>query len=239
MASTLAGRASLRANKPAHSAAAPQPTHSPPALASPAPRRIALPLHPAAIPGQSEQERDSSRDWDEPGISLPIQRKLAVGTSADPLEDEADRFADQVTHATAPSRPRRCACGGKPGPDGECAACKAKRLARMAISCTAPALQSAPPRACDLIPLSFKAKRIEHVFYGRTAKRRSGQGAVSTRFCLPYCARSFLFCCCSAVLAQKRFAEVHHVVSQGAPQGHAFDFAEAAHGQRRQPAISS
>jgi hypothetical protein len=40
-------------------------------------------------------------------------------------------------------------------------------------------------------------------------------------------------------LAQKRFAEVHQVVSQGAPQRHAFDFVEAAHGQRRQPAISS
>lgn len=25
---------------------------------------------------------------------------------------------------------RRCACGGTPGPDGECAACKTKRLAR-------------------------------------------------------------------------------------------------------------
>jgi hypothetical protein len=25
---------------------------------------------------------------------------------------------------------RRCACGGTPGPDGECAACKAKRLHR-------------------------------------------------------------------------------------------------------------
>ena len=37
------------------------------------------------------------------------------------------------TWFAAPSRPvlqRTCACGGTPGPDGECAACRAKRLAR-------------------------------------------------------------------------------------------------------------
>ena len=44
---------------------------------------------------------------------------------------------------------------------------------------------------------------------------------------------------CSRVLAQQRFAEVRQVVSQGAPQRHAFDFVQAAHRERRQPTISS
>jgi hypothetical protein len=44
---------------------------------------------------------------------------------------------------------------------------------------------------------------------------------------------------CGRVLAQQRFAEVHQVVSQGAPQRHAFDFVQAAHRERCQPTISS
>ena len=44
---------------------------------------------------------------------------------------------------------------------------------------------------------------------------------------------------CNLVLAQQRFAEVHQVVSQGAPQRHAFDFVQAAHRERCQPAIHS
>src|SRR6266536_3957919 len=37
-----------------------------------------------------------------------------------------DREGTLVSHAFL----QRCACGGTPGPDGECAACKAKRLAQ-------------------------------------------------------------------------------------------------------------
>ena len=54
--------------------------------------------------------------------------------------------ASKQAAAPSPSPParqraqRRCACGGTPGPDGECAACKAKRLARLRTS-------SAPPRS--------------------------------------------------------------------------------------------
>jgi len=44
---------------------------------------------------------------------------------------------------------------------------------------------------------------------------------------------------CVRNLAEKSFAEVHHVVSQCAPQGHACDLVKAAYGQRRQPAIGS
>ena len=43
---------------------------------------------------------------------------------------------------SSPVVQRRCACGGTPGPDGECAACKAKRLQRQAAG-AAPAV--APP----------------------------------------------------------------------------------------------
>ena len=57
------------------------------------------------------------------------QAKLEVGRSDDPLEHEADRVAERLTAAPGPGRLRRaCACGGTPGPDGECAACKARRL---------------------------------------------------------------------------------------------------------------
>ncbi|HEX6288339.1 MAG TPA: DUF4157 domain-containing protein [Herpetosiphonaceae bacterium] len=46
--------------------------------------------------------------------------------------------------------PRRCACGGTPGPDGECAACKARRLAaeRQQQQLTP---QSAPPIVHDVL----------------------------------------------------------------------------------------
>src|SRR4029077_12340204 len=37
-----------------------------------------------------------------------------------------------------------CACGGTPGSDGGCAACKASPVARLAITPAAPALQPAP-----------------------------------------------------------------------------------------------
>ncbi len=50
--------------------------------------------------------------------------------------------------AQAPALQRRCACGGTPGPDGECAACKAKRLQRSAIGA---APEVAPPIVHDVL----------------------------------------------------------------------------------------
>ena len=47
-----------------------------------------------------------------------------------------------LSRLPTPVLQRRCACGGTPGPDGECAACKAKRLQRQAA---AAAPQTAPP----------------------------------------------------------------------------------------------
>jgi hypothetical protein len=52
------------------------------------------------------------------------------------------------TSAPAPVLRRRCACGGTPGPDGECAACKAKRLRRRAV---ARGPQLAPPIVHDVL----------------------------------------------------------------------------------------
>lgn len=40
---------------------------------------------------------------------------------------------------------RRCACGGVPGPDGECAACRQKRLSRQHLTAPATAAAVAPP----------------------------------------------------------------------------------------------
>src|SRR5262249_26896953 len=60
-----------------------------------------------------------------------LQRKLAIGAPGDVYEQEAERVAGEVTRtAPGPMVQRRCACGGIPGPDGECAACRAKRLVR-------------------------------------------------------------------------------------------------------------
>jgi hypothetical protein len=77
---------------------------------------------------------------------LPLQTKLEVGAVDDPLEHEAERVATQVMRMPpSGASPPRCACGGTPGPDGECPSCRAKRLARMAIAPAAPTLREAPP----------------------------------------------------------------------------------------------
>jgi len=55
----------------------------------------------------------------------------------------------------SPARPgtlqRRCACGGTPGPDGECAACRARRLARQHHPTNAAEPASAPPIVHDVL----------------------------------------------------------------------------------------
>jgi hypothetical protein len=59
---------------------------------------------------------------------LPLQRSLPIGRTDDPLEHEADRVAREVLRMPAPAHEGdRCACGGVPGPGGECASCRAKR----------------------------------------------------------------------------------------------------------------
>jgi hypothetical protein len=67
---------------------------------------------------------------------------------------------------------RRCACGGNPGPDGECAGCRRKRLHRRATSQAAPAtvppivnevLQS-PGQPLDTATREFMEPRFGHDF---------------------------------------------------------------------------
>lgn len=92
-----------------------------------------------------------------------LQRKLAIGAPNDHFEQEANHVAAQVmsgaTHASGAQTSltragaagsglqRRCACGGKIGPDGECEECKKKRLQRKSRSSAGAASSnaSAPP----------------------------------------------------------------------------------------------
>ena len=73
-------------------------------------------------------------------------RSLPVTAPGNPFEHEADRVAARIVGAPAPVGllQRACACGGTPGPDGECAACKARRLA-LERSAVEPGPAYAPP----------------------------------------------------------------------------------------------
>lgn len=60
--------------------------------------------------------------------AAPI-RTLRTGWVHDPHEHEAQGIAQRpVSRAVGGLLQRACACGGTPGPDGECAECRAKRL---------------------------------------------------------------------------------------------------------------
>ncbi len=60
-------------------------------------RNRVLPARPAAIPVQSKAEMLHSPERSQPSIALPLQCKLAVEPASNPLEDEADQVAEQVT----------------------------------------------------------------------------------------------------------------------------------------------
>lgn len=81
----------------------------------------------------------------------PQRAPLRVASPDDPFEHEAERVAARVA---APDRggllQRACACGGTPGPDGECAQCKAKRLELQRRS-AAPGPGHAPPIVHDVL----------------------------------------------------------------------------------------
>src|SRR5215216_6768775 len=102
--------------------------------------------------------------------SRVIQAKLTINQPGDQYEQEADRVADAVmqgsglqtrqgnasstltSFASAQIKlQRKCACGGTPGPDGECAECRAKRLSlqRYATDYTAPV--TAPPAVHEVL----------------------------------------------------------------------------------------
>src|SRR4051794_31407334 len=75
-----------------------------------------------------------------------LQAKLTVSQPGDAAEQEADRMAEQVLGLsdTLPLVQRKCACGGAVGPDGECAACHAKRLGLQRANVTSAAPSRVP-----------------------------------------------------------------------------------------------
>ena len=57
-----------------------------------------------------------------------IQTKLLVNEPGDKYEQEADAVSKEVMRMPESQLQRKCACGGTPGPDGECENCRKKRL---------------------------------------------------------------------------------------------------------------
>ena len=121
-----ARRKKFRAQSPAHiSPAANQPRLNRPASRRPSsqiPVTSRPPAASTAAPGTSHSSLSLP--------PLPLQRKLAIGATNDPLEHEADRVADRVmrmpdpaaiqppTSAAINSIQRKCSCGGT------CESCK-------------------------------------------------------------------------------------------------------------------
>jgi hypothetical protein len=157
MAASIAAQVQARATKATGDKTAPNTSGHEPAGTMRASyfRRSHLPLHPASIPvhsgagGSIESSHSAASD-----TLLPLQRKLAIGSTTDPLEAEADRVANQVMGMSAPS-PQSAASGAAPavrrkcsceGSGSECPECKKKseeKLQRKAQSPVSPV--EAPP----------------------------------------------------------------------------------------------
>ena len=107
-------------------------------------------------------------------VSQLLQTKLAINQPGDEYEREADQVADQIMRMPQSQPQRKCACGGTPGPDGECEACKQKRLAiqRKAIisgesSVIPPIVHEvlrSPGQPLDSATRSFMESRFSHDF---------------------------------------------------------------------------
>jgi hypothetical protein len=102
-----------------------------------------------AVPAEARARPAPTRVSPSP---VGLRLALAVSAPGDFHEREASRVADEVmrrpgaaaqTTGSPAQVQRRCACGGVAGADGECAACKAKRLARGAAPAEMPS--GAPP----------------------------------------------------------------------------------------------
>ena len=109
-----------------------EPQRAERARAAPAARRSSAPARRPRAPVQREHELHvvGARRL------APLRRKLEVGRSDDPVEHEADRVAARVL--AAPVLRRACACGGTPGPDGECAAYHARSSCGGPPHCSSP-----------------------------------------------------------------------------------------------------
>jgi hypothetical protein len=77
---------------------------------------------------------DFSRIPLRPPSTGAVQAKLAINQPGDRYEQEADSVAESVMRMPEPQAQRKCACGGIPGPTGECDECRKKRLAVQRVS---------------------------------------------------------------------------------------------------------
>jgi hypothetical protein len=111
-----------------------------PRAAVKAPRRVAPPVRPPS------------------GFGRLLQRRLAVGSAADPLEREADRAADRVFAGAAPAGltspsvlRRTCARCGAPETSGRCSGCERKigLRRRLAIGAADDPAEREADRAAD------------------------------------------------------------------------------------------
>src|SRR5258708_7449975 len=66
---------------------------------------------PAALTGKAVSAQHGHEQDLEFNDRLPIQLKLSVGTTNDPLEHEADAIADKVMRMPETSFIQRCSCG--------------------------------------------------------------------------------------------------------------------------------
>ena len=105
-----------------------------------------------AAPAASRLTHDFSRTPVYAPAPLRAQAKLKVSTPGDEYEQEADRVADRVMHASEPQLQRACACGG------ECSKCKSaqhggegesKHVMRVRANDTAEA--AAPPLVDEVL----------------------------------------------------------------------------------------
>jgi outer membrane protein OmpA-like peptidoglycan-associated protein len=87
-----------------------------------------LPTAPPAMLARSGNSEGQPSMWTRALDTLPLQAKLTVNQPGDMYEQQADHVAAQVMRMPEPNVQRRCACGGVVEPDGECEACKARRL---------------------------------------------------------------------------------------------------------------
>ena len=124
----------------------------------------ALPRSVVKIAAGGPSEPNPSRSLRLMPLSFPLQRKLAIGETHDPLESEADRMADRVLRMTNPAAPvasssapptlqRKCACQGTGSQCKECdEAQHGKKLHRKAASAqTAASSHEAPPIVHDVL----------------------------------------------------------------------------------------
>jgi len=114
-----------------------------PVTRAPQAKRAPDPAPPVAARHASPPVEDSAANAFATASGARLQRQLAIGPADDPPEREADSAADTVLRSPDPGA-GRCACGGTPGPDGECAACKAKRL-NLSRATPGPTRSTAPP----------------------------------------------------------------------------------------------